>query len=106
VFGIHELSAPAKRARAIRITCVILPILCWAMAAFIGKPLALVLIGGIAQAALLPFLAFAVIYLRYRRTPRELAPFSAIDPFLWLALVSTLLIGVHQFAKALGLLER
>ena len=36
--------------------------------------------------------------------PRQLAPFSAIDPFLWLALIAMFTIGIYQFSKQLGLL--
>jgi len=96
VFRIRVFHDSTQRRNTIRLLCVLLPMFCWAVATFVDKPVMLILIGGIAQAAILPFLAFATLYLRYRRTSREIAPFSIIDPVLWLALISTFAIGVFQ----------
>lgn len=95
VFGLHRLKDAEHRARTVGIGCVLLALFCWAMT-FVGRPVVLVLIGGVAQAALLPFLGVAFLYLRYRKTPRELAPPSLMDVILWIAVLVMVAIGGYQ----------
>ena len=45
----------------------------------------MVIIGGFVQAATLPIIAGAALYLRYRRLDRRLAPSRAFDVCLWIA---------------------
>ena len=79
--------------------CVALAVFCWFMAVFAGKPVFFVIVGGVAQAAFLPFLAMGIAWLRYRRTDRGLVTRSVSDVFLWIAIVSTALIGAYQLYK-------
>ena len=72
---------------------------CWMIVTVVGKPVMLIMVGGVAQAALLPFLAIGIAWLRYRRTQAELVRRSVGDLFLWLAIASTSVIGAHQFYK-------
>ncbi|MEM1451292.1 MAG: transmembrane Mn(2+) transporter, partial [Planctomycetota bacterium] len=95
VFGFRRLDADARK-RLVRVLGVGLPLAAWFVAVAIGKPVALVFVGAIAQAAMLPFLGLATCLLRYRETRRELAPRSIIDPFLWLAVLSTGAICAYQ----------
>lgn len=101
VFGLRRLD-PASRNRLIKALGVALPLFTWLVAIAIEKPVALVFVGAVAQAALLPFLGLATCMLRYRETAPELAPRSLIDPFLWLAVLSTGVICVHQVLSAFG----
>lgn len=101
VFGVRRLDDRGRR-RLTRALCIALPLLCWFIVLAVGKPVGLVIVGGVAQAAMLPFLAIAVCYLRYRKTRPELAPRSMIDPFLWLAVLSTGGICFHQLIQALA----
>lgn len=101
VFGLRRLD-PAGRRRLVRGLGVALPLFTWLVAVAIEKPVALVFVGAVAQAALLPFLGLATCMLRYRETRRDLAPRSMIDPLLWLAVLSTGVICVHQVLKAFG----
>ncbi len=102
VFGFRRLDDHAKQ-RVIRLLCVALPLFTWLVVLLIGKPVGLVFVGAIAQAAMLPFLALAVCMLRYRATRPELAPRSPIDLFLWIAALSTGGICVFQVLSACGL---
>lgn len=99
VFGLRRMDAAARK-RAVRALGVGLPIFTWIVVLVVGKPIFLVFVGAVAQAAMLPFLGVAVLMLRYRVTRRELAPRSWIDPCLWLAVVSTGGICVFQLIKA------
>ncbi len=50
----------------------------------LGLPVTMVVIGGIAQASMLPVLAFSALYLRYRHTDPSISPGLIIDALLWL----------------------
>jgi Mn2+/Fe2+ NRAMP family transporter len=79
----------------VRLFCVAFPILDFFLFVWIGNPLAMVTIGGIAQAMTLPLLAAAAVYLRYRRTDRRITPGKVWDAFLWVSLAGmTLAAGV------------
>lgn len=99
VFGIKRLLDDEARRRAIGVCCVVLPLFCWAITTFVfvGKPVGLIMVGGVAQAAFLPFLAVGIAYLRYRKTHPELVQRSIAEIFLWVAIVATAVIGSHQF---------
>lgn len=101
VFGLRRLDAAARR-RVIRVLCVALPVFTWLVVLAVGRPVGLVLVGAIAQAAMLPFLALAICMLRYRETRPEIAPRSVIDPFLWLAVLSTGGISAYQLMTVFG----
>lgn len=47
------------------------------------RPVAMVMVGGIAQTVMLPVIAFTVVYLRYRHLDRRLHPERWVDVLLW-----------------------
>jgi hypothetical protein len=54
----------------------------------------MVKIGGIAQAAMLPVIGFATLYLRYKRLPNSMLPKGWITLALWVsAATMTLIMG-------------
>jgi Mn2+/Fe2+ NRAMP family transporter len=57
----------------------------------LGMPVVLVLIGGTAQACMLPVLGFSTVYLRYKHIEKSIRPGIVIDALLWL--VSALMLG-------------
>jgi hypothetical protein len=75
------------RRRLIQLCCIIFPIADFFLFVWLGNPLAMVIVGGIAQALTLPMLAAAAVYLRYRRTDQRLTPGKLWDTFLWLSLL-------------------
>lgn len=77
-----------------------LPIRTWNVVVAVGKPVALVLVGAVAQAAMLPFLGAAACLIRDREARAEVAPRSITDPLLWLAVLSTGAVSVHQVIAA------
>ena len=57
-------------------------------------PALLVLISGVMQAVMLPMLAVAAIFFRYRRCDRSVTPGLLWDLLLWLSALGMLIAGV------------
>ena len=100
-----------QRRRHIKTACVVLPALYFVFFMAVGEPLTLVLIGALAQALMLPFLCFAVLWFHYRKPPevggRISAALSALRPgkvwmmFLWIASVLMASAGMYQLVEKL-----
>jgi manganese transport protein len=99
VFGVKRFASAGDRRRMVGIFCVVLALFCWGMVTFVGKPVWLIMVGGIAQAAFLPFLAVGIAFLRYRRTNPALVQRSLAEVFLWLAITACGLVGAHQLYR-------
>jgi Mn2+/Fe2+ NRAMP family transporter len=92
------------RMRWVRRFCIAFPFLNLAIFIWIGNPVTMVLIGGVAQALTLPMIATAAVFLRYARTDKRLMPGLAWDVFLlisMLALYAVAAIGVYDVYKRL-----
>jgi hypothetical protein len=76
------------------ILCVVFPAMALVFWVIIRAPALLVLISGVLQAMMLPMLALAAIYFRYRRCDRRLAPGRFWDLLLWLSALGMLIAGV------------
>jgi hypothetical protein len=63
----------------------------------------MVVIGGIAQAMMLPVIGVGTIYLRHRRLPRRIAPGGWVTVGLWIA--TFIFICVAAYLVALELLK-
>ena len=63
------------------VLALIPPICYW----FIESPVQMVLAGGIAQAAMLPLIGLAAIYLRHKHVPKDIQPTAATTVMLWIA---------------------
>jgi Mn2+/Fe2+ NRAMP family transporter len=61
----------------------------------VGEPVLMVIIGGVAQACMLPIIGFSTLYLRYRRLDPALRPGLAIDVLLWISSSVMLLFAVY-----------
>ena len=79
----------------IRRLCIFYPSLGLALYLVFRDPRAMVVFGGFFQAATLPIISAATVYLRYRRTDPRLAPSWLSDAFLWIALVSITLVASY-----------
>ena len=62
---------------------VIPPVFYW----FLESPVKMVLAGGLAQAALLPLIGAAAIYLRHRHVPKDIQPTIFTTVMLWIATI-------------------
>jgi manganese transport protein len=79
---------------------VIPPVLYW----FIASPVQMVLAGGIAQAAMLPLIGVAAIYLRHTDLPAEIQPSTATTVMLWIATAVMLGFAAYYAAARLQLI--
>jgi Mn2+/Fe2+ NRAMP family transporter len=84
------------RHRLVRFTCIGIAVLSCIIYLGTGLPVTLVLIGGVAQALMLPFLGFAALYFRYRVVHPQLRPGSTWSVFAILSFLSFIVIGVYQ----------
>jgi Mn2+/Fe2+ NRAMP family transporter len=71
---------------------------------FLEAPVQMVLAGGVAQAALLPLIGVAVIYLRHRHLPADIRPSSATTVMLWIAAAVMGGFAGYYAASRLGLI--
>nr|WP_315861429.1 Nramp family divalent metal transporter [Stieleria tagensis] len=79
--------------RWIRIFSGVFPILCVVIFIAFPAPAQLVLISGIAQGIMLPMLAGAALFFRYRRRVEGLEPGKSWDVCLWLSAAAMLVTG-------------
>ena len=89
------------RQRSVKILGIVFPMLCLGLYLRVQAPVALVLISGIMQGIMLPMLAGAALWFRYRRTDRRILPGSAWDLFLWLSALGMLISGAVTIYKKL-----
>jgi Mn2+/Fe2+ NRAMP family transporter len=82
------------RDRWIRILSGVFPILCVVIFIAFPVPAQLVLISGIAQGIMLPMLAAAALFFRYKRSVPGLEPSRTWDVFLWLSAAAMLVTGI------------
>lgn len=96
-------SDPQRRPRWIRTFCVIYPLLGFLLYVFVRDPKVMVIIGGFFQAATLPVISGAALYLRYYKTDRRLAPSFWSDALLWFAfltITAVALYAIPQWARS------
>ena len=85
----------ASRARWIKRFAVLLPIISTSIYFAVGKPKALIILGGVAQALLLPMIAFAALHFRHKTCDPALRPGRAWDCMLIVCLVLFISIGLY-----------
>ena len=90
------------RSGSIRIACLVLPVIYLIFHLVGGEPLPLVMAGAIAQALMLPFLCFAVLWFHYRSRSTLHSPGSVRMSLLWISCVLMTLVGLYQFWQELA----
>ena len=80
--------------RWVRILSGVFPLLCFSMYVIYPDPVHLVLISGVMQGVMLPMLAGAALFFRYRKGVEGLMPGKTWDVFLWLSAVAMLITGI------------
>jgi len=86
-------SGDAGRQRWVTILSGVLPFVAFGIYAWNKDPVTLVLLGGLAQAVMLPLLGFAAVYFRYFRNDQRVAPGKVWDICLWLSFATLLVTG-------------
>lgn len=94
--GAVKYTEPQLRQRWIKRFCIIFPLMGLALYLFVRDPKLMVIIGGFFQAATLPIISGAALFLRYYRTDPRLAPSRWSDFWLWFAFVT--ITGVSVYA--------
>ena len=92
VIGVID-DSEATQDRWVRILSGLFPILCLLIFIAFPAPAQLVLLSGVAQGVMLPMLAAAALYFRYRRGVDGLRPGQAWDVMLWLSALAMLITG-------------
>jgi Mn2+/Fe2+ NRAMP family transporter len=103
LFGVVRAPSPERRARLVRAASVGIPVFLVIVYLIVGAPVYLVMVGALAQALMLPFLAFGALYLRYRLTAESLRPGFVWTLLLWIAFASMTAVGLYQFGRQLTL---
>jgi Mn2+/Fe2+ NRAMP family transporter len=85
-----------QRQNLIKFTCIGIVIFLCIVYLGTGQPVTLVLIGGFAQALMLPFLGFAALYFRYRVVHPQLRPSKTWSVFAIVSFLSFVVIGAYQ----------
>lgn len=93
--GAVRYQHPDDRTRTMQRLCVLFPLVGVALYLWVGDPKAMVIFGGFFQAATLPIIGFAAIYLRYRRTDPRLAPSGISDACLWFAVLAITAVALY-----------
>ncbi|MDA9840994.1 transmembrane Mn(2+) transporter, partial [Rubripirellula sp.] len=96
VFGISDGSRRAAKFWVVFYS-VLLPVVCLVVYAFVRAPKQLVLASGLMQAIMLPMLAVAALYFRYRRSDQRLMTSLAWDLGLWVSSAGLFLAGGWAF---------
>lgn len=90
------------RQRWVRILSGVFPILCLVIFLVFPRPAALVLLSGVAQGIMLPMLAGAALYFRYRRCVPGLTPGKLWDVMLLVSAAAMLVTGLWTVYTAVG----
>jgi hypothetical protein len=101
LFQLKKPRNEKERAKLLSQCCIIVPLVCAGVYLFVGKPVSLVLVGGVAQALMLPFLAGAALYFRYKQTDKPLQPGKVWTALLWVSAIAMAAVGLFQFYQKL-----
>ncbi len=102
LFKIVRYRDADHRAAAIKVACVILPVAFTTVFVLVGEPVTLVFVGALAQALMLPFLAFAAVYFYHCRTEKALLPGKAWAACLWFAALAMSSVGIYKMVEEIG----
>ncbi len=94
LLGLFERSDYSARQRWRRVFLLLLILIPATLFLLIQSPVWMVVMGGLAQAVMLPVITFSTLYLRYRRLPREVEPSAFATGAVWVsALVMVFMVG-------------
>jgi Mn2+/Fe2+ NRAMP family transporter len=94
--GVWPQRDVSARERVIRTFCVFYPLLALGLYFGIREPGRLVTVGGYAQGLMLPLIAGATLYLRYRDVDRRVAPGRFSDWMTWVAFTAITAVAVYS----------
>jgi manganese transport protein len=101
--GLWPQRGPRARDLTVKICCVAFLLVGLALYFFVREPAGLVKVGGYAQGMMLPLIAGATLYLRYRDADARVAPSWLTDLFTWIAAIA--ISGVAIYSLYSGVLD-
>ena len=101
LYRLKTVESDEGQLRLVRSCSIVIPLLCCLLFIIVGKPMSMVLIGGVAQALMLPFLAGAALYYRYRKIDPPLQPGNTWTVFLWISALAMAAVGIYQLITKL-----
>lgn len=105
ITGIWRTVDEAGRGRAIKVFSIVYPAIALSLYYAIREPQGLVKAGGIAQGLMLPLIAGATLYLRYRDADSRVGPSKLSDAFTWFAFLAiTAVAGYSAYDLARSML--
>lgn len=104
VFKLQKYENDDARQKMIKVGCVVLPAISVIAFLTMGTPVKLVFIGAVAQGLMLPFLAIAALYFRFKHTDAPLRPGTPWTAMLWFAAIAMMTAGVYQCLGKLGIM--
>ncbi len=102
MIGWIKINSYKERMKYVGRLCIIIPIICFTLYSLIGKPILMIIIGGTAQAIMLPVIAFSTIYLRYKHTNKNILPPKITDILLWICSTIILCFAVYNIFQRIG----
>lgn len=84
--------------------CAFFPLASCVIFVFVRSPGALILTAGVSQVLMLPMLAFAALWFRYKRSHPKLRPGRTWDVLLWLSSAGLFLAGTWAALTKIGLI--
>ncbi len=98
---LQDDSKREKYKQYVTIFSVILPMLCLIVYLVGVNPVTAVVIGGVAQAIMLPVLGFASLYFRYKHCDERLKPHLFQDMMLYLSFAGFVVVGAYSMFTAI-----
>jgi Mn2+/Fe2+ NRAMP family transporter len=99
--GLVPQRGPRTRDLVVKTCCVIFLSIGLGLYFGVREPGGLVMIGGYAQGMMLPLIAGATLYLRYRDADQRVAPSRLTDLFTWIAFISISVVAVYSLRSGL-----
>jgi manganese transport protein len=99
--GFFNFNDVATRRRAISILAWAIPLLWAAVFLMHGKPVDMVVLGGVGTAAILIVVVIAAVHFRYRRTAPELTPGWFYDASLWISIAAIAVLAGYTAKTAI-----
>ncbi len=96
--GFVPQPTPADRERTVKVFCVIYPLFSLALFLAFREPLFLITVGGVAQGLMLPLIAGATLYFRYRDIDPKVGPSKLSDLLTWLAFLAIAAVALFPIA--------
>jgi hypothetical protein len=100
--GVFRYRSVDDRMRVVRVAVFAIPIVVMLVYVQFESLVTLVLIGGVAQAMMLPFLAGAALYFHHRHSPIGLRASRTGTVLLWVAFVAMSSVGIFQAWRLVG----